>query len=68
MVLILCGGNFVVGVELDVMKFVVVVYSKWFLKNFEEVLNVYKEQLEEDLIVYCYLFLLYDILLEQNLC
>ncbi|XP_024374418.1 26S proteasome non-ATPase regulatory subunit 11 homolog [Physcomitrium patens] len=56
------------GVELDAMKSVAVAYSKRSLKNFEEALNVYKEQLEEDPIVHRHLSSLYDTLLEQNLC
>jgi len=56
------------GVELDAMKAVADAYSKRSLKNFEEALNVYREQLEEDPIVHRHLSSLYDTLLEQNLC
>lgn len=56
------------GVELDAMKAVADAYSKRSLKNFEEALRVYREQLEEDPIVHRHLSSLYDTLLEQNLC
>ncbi|XP_024371409.1 26S proteasome non-ATPase regulatory subunit 11 homolog [Physcomitrium patens] len=56
------------GVELDAMKAVADAYGKRSLKNFEEALNVYREQLEEDPIVHRHLSSLYDTLLEQNLC
>ncbi|KAG0617653.1 hypothetical protein M758_4G005200 [Ceratodon purpureus] len=56
------------GVELDAMKAVADAYGKRSLKNFEEGLNVYREQLEEDPIVHRHLSSLYDTLLEQNLC
>ncbi|KAJ7553571.1 hypothetical protein O6H91_06G103700 [Diphasiastrum complanatum] len=56
------------GVELDAMKAVAVAHAKRSLKDFEEALNSYKEQLEDDPIVHRHLSSLYDTLLEQNLC
>ncbi|KAG6549751.1 hypothetical protein Mapa_008731 [Marchantia paleacea] len=56
------------GVELDAMKAVAEAYGKRSLKDFEEALNTYREQLEEDPIVHRHLSALYDTLLEQNLC
>lgn len=56
------------GVELDAMKAVAEAYSKRSLKDFEEAVNAYRDQLEEDPIVHRHLSSLYDTLLEQNLC
>ncbi|CAM6085136.1 unnamed protein product [Calypogeia fissa] len=56
------------GVELDAMKAVAEAYGKRSLKDFEEALKAYKDQLEEDPIVHRHLSALYDTLLEQNLC
>lgn len=56
------------GVELDAMKAVAEAYGKRSLKDFEEALKSYKDQLEEDPIVHRHLSALYDTLLEQNLC
>lgn len=56
------------GVDLDSMKAVAEAYSKRSLKDFEEALNSYRDQLEEDPIVHRHLSSLYDTLLEQNLC
>lgn len=56
------------GVDLDSMKAVAEAYSKRSLKDFEEALNSYRDQLDEDPIVHRHLSSLYDTLLEQNLC
>lgn len=56
------------GVELDAMKAVAEAYSKRSLKDFEEALKSYRDQLEEDPIVHRHLSSLYDTLLEQNVC
>eukprot|EP00249_Psilotum_nudum_P007981 c20955_g1_i1 orf=217-1512(+) len=56
------------GVDLDAMKAVAEAYSKRSLKDFEEALNSYRQQLNEDPIVHRHLSSLYDTLLEQNLC
>jgi 26S proteasome regulatory subunit N6 len=56
------------GVDLDAMKAVAEAYSKRSLKDFEEALHSYRDQLDEDPIVHRHLSSLYDTLLEQNLC
>ncbi|KAH8945418.1 hypothetical protein BDL97_12G039500 [Sphagnum fallax] len=56
------------GVELDAMKAVAEAYSKRSLKDFEEAVNTFRDQLEHDPIVHRHLSSLYDTLLEQNLC
>ncbi len=64
----LIGEIVLTGVELDAMKAVAEAYSKRSLKDFEEALKTFREQLEQDPIVHRHLSSLYDTLLEQNLC
>jgi 26S proteasome regulatory subunit N6 len=61
-------GDILTGVELDAMKAVAEAYSKRSLKDFEEAVNTFRDQLEHDPIVHRHLSSLYDTLLEQNLC
>ncbi|KAL5558777.1 hypothetical protein UlMin_034988 [Ulmus minor] len=56
------------GPDLDAMKAVADAHSKRSLKLFETALRDYNAQLEGDAIVHRHLSLLYDTLLEQNLC
>ncbi|MCO5608433.1 hypothetical protein L7F22_062643 [Adiantum nelumboides] len=56
------------GVDLVAMKAVAEAYSKRFLKDFEEALSMYEDQLGEDPIVHRHISSLYDTLLKQNLC
>ncbi len=65
---LLIGEIVLTGVELDAMKAVAEAYSKRSLKDFEEALKTFREQLEQDPIVHRHLSSLYDTLLEQNLC
>lgn len=55
------------GPAVDSMKFIAKAYQSRSLKEFQEVLGQYKEQLGEDAVISRHLTSLYDTLLEQNL-
>jgi len=57
-----------VGVEVDAMKAVAQAYKDRSLQAFQETLDKYKEQLAGDPVVHSHLSVLYDTLMEQNLC
>lgn len=57
-----------VGLDLDAMKAVAQAYQNRSLKQFEETLEQYREQLKEDPIVKAHLTILSDTLLQQNIC
>ncbi len=56
------------GSDIDAMKSVAKASHKRSLADFQEALQQYKKELEEDPIVHAHLDTLYDNLLEQNLC
>jgi len=56
------------GSDIDAMKSVAKASHQRSLADFQEALQKYKKELEEDPIVHAHLDTLYDNLLEQNLC
>lgn len=56
------------GPHIEVMKCIATASSNRSLKEFQDVLNRYKHELTEDLIIKRHFKKLYDNLLEQNLC
>ncbi|GMH36290.1 hypothetical protein BSKO_04158 [Bryopsis sp. KO-2023] len=57
-----------VGMEVDAMKAVAKAYQDRSLQGFQEAQEQYSEQLDGDPVVHSHLSVLYDTLLEQNLC
>lgn len=55
------------GSEVDALKSVAKAYQSRSLADFQEVLNSYKQELQEDPVVHSHLKSLYDALMEQNL-
>lgn len=56
------------GSEIDAMKAVAHAYQDRSLKEFQANLDDYREQLQGDPVVNSHLTVLYDTLLQQNLC